>query len=692
MNALKKMALSIMVATASLWANVPGGGSTGADVTVTDNGATVVLNNGIVAITITKASGTITSLTYGGQNLFAGGSSGGQYYWELESGDGVYTLAADPKLDSGNCAEVQLFMKGSPTGNPALDVTIDYALLRGSTGFYAAGILSHPSSYAAVTGGEWRAACYVGSIFNWLSVDSKRNKLMPAPADWVNGVAVAGAPKEVELLTTGIYKGQYECKYTYSADFGEESAWGWSSTAQDIGIWTTLPSIEYYNGGPKKRELTCHMATDGLPTLLNMLGGSHYGMGSSETIAAGATVRKIYGPWLVYINNVAAGTANPQNALFNDAIAQSKAEQTAWPYTWFRDTGYLQASRRGTVTGTLAISDPGAPNASPAGMWIGLAPDNGTDFQLQFFTYQFWVKTGATGAFTIPNVLPGTYALYAFGPGAAGTFKQTPVTVAAGQSLNLGTVTWIPLRTASTIWEIGTPDRDSHEFLNGDSLYGCWQTSYINYPTEFPNGVTYTVGTSKTDSTWNYSMMNANTWKVNFSLPNAPTAGSNARFYLALASNDGSKPQVSLNGTLIGNLSPGNPSDAVVRLGSHGAFWDTSLIFKASLLKAGANTLSISQAAGATLEWDYLRMEANGTGIVTGVTRSSSFEPIVHRAVSRQGSVLRGDGFHVLELISPDGRIIAQARGGQSLDLSHVSQGVYFARCGAEVLPVVRSK
>jgi rhamnogalacturonan endolyase len=112
------------------------------------------------------------------------------------------------------------------------------------------------------------------------------------------------------------------------------------------------------------------------------------------------------------------------------------------------------------VTGTFAITDPGAPNASPGNMWIGLAPDNGVDPQYQFFTYEFWVRTAAGGSFKIPHVLPGTYALYAFGPGAAGSFKNpTDVTVTAGQTLNLGTVSWTPPRTAATVWEIGVRRR-----------------------------------------------------------------------------------------------------------------------------------------------------------------------------------------------------------------------------------------
>ena len=39
--------------------------------------------------------------------------------------------------------------------------------------------------------------------------------------------------------------------------------------------------------------------------------------------------------------------------------------------------------------------------------------------------YQFWMKTAPNGNFIIPNVIAGNnYTLYAFGPGAAGTFMS----------------------------------------------------------------------------------------------------------------------------------------------------------------------------------------------------------------------------------------------------------------------------
>jgi hypothetical protein len=228
-----------------------------------------------------------------------------------------------------------------------------------------------------------------------------------------------------------------------------------------------------------------NMADGPGPNVLNMLGGSHYLQAEvDENLAAGVALTKIYGPFFYYNNKLPPGTANLHDLLFADAIAQAKAEQAAWPYTWFVNTGdgtYAQESGRATVSGTLAITDPGAPSASPG---------------------------------------------------------NTPI--------------------SQTV----------------DAVRGVW----------------------------NYSMMGATTWTVNFTLTNAPTAGSMARFYLALASSDGANLTVTVNGTSIGAFGPGNPTDSVVRLGSHGAFWDDSLIFNSNLLKAGANTLTIKDSsAGGTL-------------------------------------------------------------------------------------------
>ena len=72
--------------------------------------------------------------------------------------------------------------------------------------------------------GECRDNIYAGSIFNWMSVDATRNRLMEVSGG--SAIGVQGAPVEVSLWTNGIYAGQYEDKYKYSADFGVQACLG----------------------------------------------------------------------------------------------------------------------------------------------------------------------------------------------------------------------------------------------------------------------------------------------------------------------------------------------------------------------------------------------------------------------------------------------------------------------------------
>jgi len=631
------------------------GGITGSNtpITLTTSGNNIILNNGIVDMTINKTSATVSSLTYSGMSMFASG-----FYWswtpniEYYPANCEYTLVVDPATNGGTYAEVKFIAPYTPTGpdSAAWDVEIHYSLLQGSPGFYAAAILSRPTTYPAYTMGEWRGAIKLNTaVFDWLSVDSTRNKMMATETDWENGTQPTNAPMEVRLLNTGIYSGQYECKYGYSADLGNLNVYGWSSvpypasgtgdpTGKNVGIWMTLPSLEYYNGGPMKRELTGHLdlvnAGTGDLLLLNMLNGTHYGMGGNFTFAAGEAFQKVYGPFFVYCNKYTGSSTSASeiaNTLWQDAQNQAVAEQASWPYSWFNNAAYPQKSGRATVSGTFSITDPGNTTASPSGMWIGLAPSDGGDFQLQAKTYQFWSKINANGSFSIPNIRPGAYNLYAFGTGGRGTFQQSNIALTAGQNLNLGAIKWTPERTGPTVWEIGIPNRDSKEFFNGYSSgagtpppYSLWPTSFINYPTQFPNGVNYTVGTSNWATDWNYAQVcNANNnwatspWTINFTLNNAPTAGTQAALYLALASNYTSHLTITVNGTQIYSNAMANGSDAVIRLGSHGAFYDSSIVFNSNLLKKGANTIILNQvkaAEGNTIEYDYLRLEATGTG------------------------------------------------------------------------------
>ena len=644
-----------------VFANIPGGGTNGANVTLTDSGTTVTIGNGIVSILCTKSGATINQINYTFNNtgssqtlnLLSGGNNGGQMYWENSSSQGLtftYALVADPAGNGGNYAEIALTTT-SVTGDM---LEVHYSLLRGATGFYATAIWYHRSTDGAFGMGECRDNIYAGSIFNWMSVDAQRNRLMEVSGG--SAIGVQGAPVEVSLWTNGIYAGQYEDKYKYSADLGVNHVWGWSSVGtggKNVGLWNITASSEYYNGGPLKRELMSHIGT----TILNMLNGGHYGMGADGNWAAGEVWTKVDGPYFIYCNNVTntlTSTNLAAKALYNDALAQGDAEAGAWPYYWFTNANYSLAANRGTVTGKIVISDSGNPNASAAGLWVGLIQQPVTttstyDFQQWMKPYQFWTKTDTNGNFAVSNVIAGAnYTLYAFGPGAPGMFmsqNQTggsppvlydlpaspfAITVTGGATTNLGNVTWSPARVGATVFEIGYPNRTSDKFRHGDDWWvgeiGPSKTApspiwskWLEFPFDFPNGVNYIVGQSRWSTDWNFvqpvvvssaGVDNNSSSTITFNLATAPTNGATASLYLGLSSDYYSAIIVTINNTNIGSASgvSGSPnnsfpttgyfvgysaSDATIREGNQAAASDERINFPAAMLHAGANTINI---------------------------------------------------------------------------------------------------
>ena len=411
-----------------------------------------------------------------------------------------------------------------------------------------------------------------------------------------------------------------------------------------------------------KRELMEHIGT----TILNMTHGSHYGGGTDSSWAAGEVWTHVYGPHFIYCNNITntiTATNQAAQTLYADALAQAAAEQTAWPYSWFTNANYAPAANRGAVTGQIAINDIYNPNASNSNLWVGLVQQPATstatyDFQKWQKPYQFWAKTGTNGSFAIPNVIAGAnYTLYAFGPGAAGTFQsqvQTggsppnsvdipsapfSVTVIGGTTNHLGTVTWTPTRVGPTVFEIGFPDRNSTEFRHGEDWWvgdigpspgapsPIW-SKFLEYPFDFPSGPNYVVGQSRWTTDWNFvqpvvvngdGSSSASTSTITFNLASAP--GATASLYIALSSDDSGPLVVQANGSTVANYTPAyhtstDESDSTVREGIHGMYTDNRVTFSGSLLRQGQNTITITMNQGGNLAnhamYDYLRLELTG--------------------------------------------------------------------------------
>jgi rhamnogalacturonan endolyase len=651
-------------------------------VTLTDGGQAWVLDNGIVKATISKRDGRMNALVFHGINTMGGGG-----YWEqTPSGQVTQTVTIDPTKNNGDRAEVAV--KGI---NGRMDIELRYALQRGASGIYAYGIWSHGANYPAASEGESRYITKLNHDFNWISVDHDRNQLECTPEDWGKGVVINA--KEQRILSTGYYKNSVEHKYSYNAVQYKIPAYGWSSTKNHIGVFFINPTTEYLSGGASKLELVCHFDAndDPDPIILDYWCAGHYGGGAGCNIPAGEVWNKVIGPIFVYCNALADPQVPSQNdldvlektagnptvppawkangtALLDDALAQAKVEKAAWPYEWVNGVDYPHKDQRGNVTGQLVLDDPQAASTKLPGLTVGLAHPEFTSQAGGFVAragngnvvtwdhdgnyYQFWTDGTDDGKFTITNVRPGKYTLHAFADGVLGEFAQTDITVEAGKTLDLGSLTWKPVRYGKQIWEIGYPDRTGGKFFKGDPAnYWLWGWP-LRYADLFPHDITYTIGQSDYHKDWFFEETprattdawknpaapdplnqpfgwvqtatgtqdmwrvwgrgTATTWTVKFTMPQAGKGEASLRVALAGADGAGGL-EIGVNGQSVGTIR--TVATNALRYNTDKGVWRQYVQkFDGALLHAGDNTMTFTVPAGdlkTGVVWDYLRLELN---------------------------------------------------------------------------------
>jgi rhamnogalacturonan endolyase len=591
---------------------VPPPPCTGAPVTVTQSGALFTLDNGDVRVVVNTSDATLPSFRFHGVEMM---NTGGYYSF----GTNIYTagpfrgrLAADPKTNGGEVAEVSMTTSwNGGAGVVPLDIDVRFALTRCSPGVYEYVGLTHPENYPAFSPGEMRINHYVrwDDVFDWYAVDDVRRGPFPSQDDVTRGAAIPGAPVEVRQYRTGPFGNLPGWqKYDASVEWGEGNVYGWSSSSQRKGLWIINPSNEYLAGGPLKTELTVHDGGVGRGALLNYWGGTHFN-GGFEPVLTNQRREKVMGPWLLYANETELTGKEGHDKLWADAKDRLSWEKGQWPYTWESDPRYLPRAARGSVSGMMSFTDPEQTELTSAHAWVGLAgpPVAGApNFEHQGWDYQYWTIADAAGRFSFAGVRPGDYTLHAFAEGIHGVYMGQPnaVRVESGTPVEVGEVAWQAERLGPTVWEIGTPDRTPREFYRGDQAWH-YGTNLL-FPSDFPQGVNFTVGTSDPSTAWNY-LQPGGTWTVNFNLASIPGDVGGASLVLDVAGTDGVTVQATVNGAPVGSAPYPYNDGSISRDQPHGVLQSGRIAIPRALLRPGANALTLS--SNRRLMWDYLRLE-----------------------------------------------------------------------------------
>jgi len=596
----------------------------GGGVTLYEDKTSFTLSNGIVTARILKSSGDIRSLLYKGTELLTdkSGHPGGYWSHDTTGGSSLVTgVTIDPAGNEGERAEV--FIRGisggikmghgpgaASDGDFPADIEIRYTLGRGDPGIYTYAIFQHLSEYDAATMTEARFAVKLADFFDWLSADKDRNKYYP------------------EALPN-------EDKYVYTAIQWENRAYGFSSTTRGIGFYFINPTVEYLSGGPTKPEFLVHRDTTGMeaPVVLNYWRSSHYG-GANVTVEAGEAWAKVIGPFMLYINE-----GPDPLAMWQNARARAAEEAQKWPYSWVDAKTYAAPGQRSTVTGRLVLNDSEL-QQFPGRILVGLAHPtyrarmpNGLEVEITWQTdakhYQFWVQSNDPGGrFTIPKVSPGEYTLYALADGVLGEFAKANIVVTSGKVINLGALEWTPVRYGKQVWEIGIPNRTATEFAGGDRFFEPDIT--LQYASLFPADITFTAGKSRYSEDWFFAHVPHSTdpeaqvrpffgvsgngrptpYTIRFSLDEAPQGRAVLR--LAVCGTETRSIGVRVNGKPAGTVNLAFSDGVISRHQIQGLWYERTLEFDASMLKAGGNVLTLTVPAGrvtAGVVYDYLRLE-----------------------------------------------------------------------------------
>ncbi|KAJ0966186.1 hypothetical protein J5N97_027324 [Dioscorea zingiberensis] len=562
-------------------------------VTLVVQSSYVILDNGILKLTITNPGGKLAGIQYGGMNniLDVKLDENQRGYWDLNwnhpGGHIRYQMISGTEFSVITSSKdiVEVSFRSNSGTRLALSVDIRYIVRSGISGFYCYAIYERAAGLPSFDLVQTRMVFKLRrDQFHYMAISDEKQKIMPMLEDLVPPRGQVLALPESVLLVNPIN-----------------------------------PSLKG-----------------------QMFHGTHF-IGDAIVAAFdnGEAWRKVYGPVLIYLNS----TQTTSNAfdLWIDAKKQRLHEEMTWPYNFVSSPYFFSAKERGSASGTLFVQDRYVSEAPiPAKFsYVGLSIINsGGSWQTESKGYQFWVVTNSKGQFTIKNVIPGNYYVHGWVPGFMGDYLHTElINISPGLEVELGNLTFNPPRDGPTVWEIGFPDRTAigfyvpnaspmyinKLFISGPEKfrqYGLWDRYTNLHPT---SDQMFMVGVNDPKSDWFFAHVNRRiaeksysptTWQIKFNL-NTITSGI-YKLRLSIAASNHSDLQIRINdpnsAQPVFELYNLGDDSTIARHGIHGLHQLFSIDMYSYLLVQGDNTIYLKQVMSGNeflgLMYDYLRLEA----------------------------------------------------------------------------------